>query len=38
MGIILKHHESSKIILYLKGADSIMVDKIRPQQRDALNE
>lgn len=38
MGIILRHVDSSKIIFYLKGADSVMVDKIKPQQRDALNE
>ena len=30
MGIILRHQETSKIILYLKVADSIKVDKIRP--------
>jgi phospholipid-translocating ATPase len=30
MGIILKHEESQKIVFYVKGADSIMVNKIRP--------
>jgi phospholipid-translocating ATPase len=28
MGIILKHEESSRIVFYLKGADTIMKNKV----------
>ena len=28
MGIIVKHEQTGRIIFYLKGADSIMVNKI----------
>jgi phospholipid-translocating ATPase len=30
MGIILRHVESQKIIFYVKGADTVMINKIRP--------
>ena len=29
MGILVKHLQSNKIIYYLKGADVIMIDKVR---------
>jgi phospholipid-translocating ATPase len=30
MGIILKHLETNKIIFYLKGAETVMKQKVRP--------
>ena len=30
MGIILRHVKTSKIVLYVKGADTVMVNKIKP--------
>jgi phospholipid-translocating ATPase len=30
MGIILKHLETKKIIFYLKGAETVMMKKVRP--------
>jgi phospholipid-translocating ATPase len=30
MGIILRHVQSEKIIFYLKGAEVVMKDKIKP--------
>jgi hypothetical protein len=30
MGIILRHLESNKLIFYLKGAETVMVHKVRP--------
>lgn len=29
MGILLRHQESGKIVFYLKGADTIMVNKVK---------
>lgn len=31
MGIILRHRETNKIIFYLKGAETVMEKKVRPQ-------
>ena len=33
MGIILRHMETNKIVFYVKGADTIMINKVKPQQR-----
>ena len=30
MGIILRDKKTSKIVLYVKGADTVMVNKIKP--------
>jgi phospholipid-translocating ATPase len=30
MGIILRHRRSSKIMFYLKGAETVMEKKVRP--------
>jgi phospholipid-translocating ATPase len=38
MGIIVRHRESNKIIFYLKGAETVMMPKVRPNQRDSLRE
>lgn len=38
MGIILKHRESQKIIFYLKGAETVMEEKVKPNYRTALRE
>jgi len=34
MGIIVKHRESQKIVFYLKGAETVMIPKVKPNQRD----
>ncbi len=38
MGIILRHRQSNKIIFYLKGAETVMEKKVKPNQRAALVE
>ena len=38
MGIILRHIPSKKIIFYLKGAETVMLKKIRPNQRASVSE
>ena len=38
MGIVLRHVESGKLIFYLKGSDTIMKDRIRPNQRAVVLE
>jgi phospholipid-translocating ATPase len=31
MGIIMRHIETNKIMFYVKGADAIMLNKVKPQ-------
>jgi len=38
MGIVLRHRESQKIVFYLKGAETVMMQKVKPSQRDSLRE
>jgi hypothetical protein len=38
MGIILKHINSGKLIFYLKGAEIVMKNKVRPHQRVTIDE
>lgn len=38
MGIILKHAQSGKYIFYLKGAEVVMKDKVKPNQRVTIDE
>ena len=38
MGIIVRTKETGQIIFYLKGAETVMVQKVRPDQRVSLNE
>jgi len=38
MGIILKHKESNRIIFFLKGAETVMIDKLKPHQRITVEE
>jgi phospholipid-translocating ATPase len=38
MGIILRHRHTSKIIFYVKGAETVMEKKVRPNQRSSLVE
>ncbi len=38
MGIILKHQETGIIIFYLKGAEVVMKNKVRPNQRATVDE
>jgi phospholipid-translocating ATPase len=33
MGIILRHNETGKLMFYVKGADTVMKDKVKPAQR-----
>jgi phospholipid-translocating ATPase len=38
MGIVVRHRESGKIIFYVKGADTVMVSKVKPGQRSICEE
>ena len=38
MGIILRHRPSQKLIFYVKGAETVMEKKVRPNQRSSLVE
>jgi phospholipid-translocating ATPase len=38
MGIILKHQKTKRIIFYLKGAEVVMSQKVRPGQRATVDE
>ena len=38
MGIIIRHRASGKIIFYVKGADTVMVSKVKPGQRSICEE
>ncbi len=38
MGIVLKHLESERIIFYLKGAETVMKHKVKPNQRVTIDE
>jgi phospholipid-translocating ATPase len=33
MGIIVKHVETERLMFYVKGADTVMKDKVKPAQR-----
>ena len=38
MGIVLKHVQSDKLIFYLKGAETVMKLKVKPNQRVTIDE
>jgi len=38
MGIVLKHTASDRILFYLKGAETVMKLKVRPNQRVTIDE
>jgi phospholipid-translocating ATPase len=38
MGIVLRHLSTSKLIFYLKGAETVMKNKVRPSQRVTIDE
>ena len=38
MGIVLRHLKSGKLIFYLKGAEVVMKNKVRPSQRVTIDE
>lgn len=38
MGIVLRHETSNRIIFYLKGAEVVMKNKVRPNQRVTIDE
>jgi len=38
MGIIVKHLDTNRIILYLKGADMVMIEKCKPIYRGYIQD
>lgn len=38
MGIVVKHIATGRIIFYLKGAETVMKNKVRPNQRVVIDE
>jgi len=38
MGIVLRHTASGRMIFYLKGAETVMKHKVRPNQRVTIDE
>jgi len=38
MGIIVRHRNSGRIIFYVKGADVVMLNKVKPGQRPCCQE
>lgn len=38
MGIIIKHKSSGRLIFYLKGAETVMKNKVKPNQRVVIDE
>ena len=38
MGIVLKQKHSGKVIFYVKGAEVVMKDKVKPNQRVTVDE
>ena len=38
MGIVVKHKASGRLIFYLKGAEVVMKEKVRPNQRATVDE
>ena len=38
MGIILRHQATKRIVFYLKGAEVVMLSKVRPSQRATVDE
>jgi len=38
MGIVLKHVGTDRLIFYLKGAETVMKNKVKPQQRVVIDE
>lgn len=38
MGILLRHTATGKLIFYLKGAETVMKQKVKPNQRVTIDE
>lgn len=38
MGIVLRHNQSQRLIFYLKGAETVMKNKVKPGQRVTIDE
>jgi hypothetical protein len=38
MGIVLQHVETNRMIFYLKGAETVMKDKVKPNERVTIDE
>ena len=38
MGIVIKHKSSGRLIFYLKGAETVMKSKVKPNQRVVIDE
>lgn len=38
MGIVVRHNKTGRVIFYLKGAETVMKNKVRPNQRVCIDE
>ena len=38
MGIVLRHLQTNRTIFYLKGAETVMKEKVKPSQRVTIDE
>ena len=38
MGIVLRHEQSQRLVFYLKGAETVMKEKVKPGQRVTVDE
>lgn len=38
MGIVLRHVETNRLIFYLKGAEVVMKEKVKPNERVTIDE
>ena len=38
MGIVMRHNATGRLIFYLKGAETVMKNKVRPNQRVVIDE
>ncbi len=38
MGIVLRHVATNRLIFYLKGAETVMKEKVKPNQRVTIDE
>ena len=38
MGIVVKHLLNGRLIFYLKGAETVMKEKVKPNQRVTIDE
>jgi len=38
MGIVLRHQNTGRLVFYLKGAETVMKSKVKPNQRVVIDE